>query len=154
MYSESFFLSLETLKELSTDWRGNPTSTIAGVIRFEYAELHRELIYAEMKGENALFDFIRTHEALSSHEDLETFIDVLISENIFELNFEELTNDFVKERIDEIKIDESGYNNEAERVDAYKAESYRQGFCDALEMAEKMKEYERMKEKANENATQ
>ena len=51
MYSEAVFMSLETLKELATDWRGNPTSTIAGVIRFEYSELRRELIFSEMRGE-------------------------------------------------------------------------------------------------------
>ena len=154
MYSEAVFISLETLKELATDWRQTPTSTIAGVIRFEYSELRRELLYSEMKGENALFDFIRTHEALNSHDELEAFIDVLLSENIFNLNFEELAYDFVKERVDEITINESDYDNEAERLDAYKAECYKQGFCDALEIAERMKEYERMKEKANENATQ
>ena len=44
--SESVLLSLETLKELATDWRQTPTSTLAGVIRFEYATLHRELIYS------------------------------------------------------------------------------------------------------------
>ena len=39
MMSESVLLSLETLKELAKDWRQTPTSTIAGVIRFEYATL-------------------------------------------------------------------------------------------------------------------
>ena len=80
--SEAVFISLQTLKELAKDWRQTPTSTIAGVIRFEYATLHRELIYSEMKGDNAVFDFIRTHEALSSHEDLEAFINVLISQKL------------------------------------------------------------------------
>ncbi|MBR0252054.1 MAG: hypothetical protein IJQ57_01755 [Synergistaceae bacterium] len=80
MFSEAVLLSLETLKELATDWRVNSTSTIAGVIRFEYSELRRELIHSEMKGENAVFDFVRSHEALNSHEDLESFIDVLHSE--------------------------------------------------------------------------
>ncbi len=79
MFSEAFLLSLETLKELAKDFRDNPTSILVGVIRFEYAELRRELFYSEMKGENAVFDFIRTHEALSSHDELESFINVLLS---------------------------------------------------------------------------
>ena len=78
MMSEAVLLSLETLKELATDWRQTPTSTLAGVIRFEYSELRRELLYSEMNRVNAVFYFVRSHERLSNHEILESFIDVLL----------------------------------------------------------------------------
>ena len=48
MYSEVVLLSIATLKELATDWRVNPTSTIAGVLRYEYSELHGKLMSSNM----------------------------------------------------------------------------------------------------------